>query len=275
MENGIGKVKLLALKEGDIFIADSVEYIVLEQFDNGRTAVIRKEELKESMVFGPNNNWKKGKVRNSLNGDYLKELAGEFGDENIVAHTVNLTSLDGLKDYGESVDKVSILDINQYRRYRKNLMEAPDCFWFLATPDSTPSGCGEYNVLHVASDGDVGVDMCCSEMHARPYFILDSSVLVTAEEELYIEVAHLEESEAVDCFHELEEQDPDSAVSFLSQWDYGENDGNPKTLSQITDRLLFVNRAECGDYMALWQTGVTGVTLYRRYSEGRPAQEEP
>lgn len=178
MENGIGKVKLSVLEEGDFFIAGSVGYIVLEQFGDGRTAVIRKEELKESMMFGPSNNWKEGKVRDFLNGDYLKELAGVFGEGNIVAHTVDLTSLDGLKDYGESVDKVSVLDIDQYRRYRKNLMEAPDCFWFLVTPDSTPSGCGGYDILHVAPDGDVGVDMCCSEMHARPYFVLDSSVLV-------------------------------------------------------------------------------------------------
>lgn len=110
----------------------------------------------------------------------------------------------------------------------------------------------------------------------RPLFFMKEEEVVgnhfdLAEERLYTEVAHFEESETVDRFHELEEQDSDSAVHFLSQWDYGENDGDPETLSQITDGLLFMNRAECGDYMALWQTGVTGVTLYRRYSKGRPA----
>lgn len=85
-----------------------------------------------------------------------------------------------------------------------------------------------------------------------------------AEEELYVEVAYFEESETMDRFYELERQDPGSAVAFLSQWDYGESDGNPETLSQITDGLLFLNRAEWGDYMALWQTGLTGTTLYRR-----------
>lgn len=91
-------------------------------------------------------------------------------------------------------------------------------------------------------------------------------------ERLYVEVAHFEESGTVDRFNELERQDPDSAVSFLSQWDYGENDGDPETLSQMIDGLFFVNIVEWEDYMAIWQLGVTGVTLYRRVrSTGRPA----
>lgn len=88
-----------------------------------------------------------------------------------------------------------------------------------------------------------------------------------AGEVLYTETAHFEDSETVDRFLEMEKQDPGSAVSFLSQWDNGENDGNPETLSRITEGLLYVNRAEQAEYMALWQTGVTGVTLYRRITE--------
>lgn len=173
------RVKLSTLKAGDSFRAGGDGYIVLEQFRYGMAAVIRKEELKDSMEFGPNNNWKEGDIRKRLNGEYLDKLKDTFGDGNITEHAVDLTSLDGLKDYGKSIDKVSILDIDRYRRYREVLKASPDCFWFLATPDSTPSGLGSYDILHVAPDGDVGVDICSARMHARPYFVLNSSVLVT------------------------------------------------------------------------------------------------
>lgn len=87
------------------------------------------------------------------------------------------------------------------------------------------------------------------------------------EKALYVEVAHFEGSEEVDRFHELRKQDPEGAVSFLAQWDYGENDGSPEMLSQIKKGLLYVNCAEYGDYVALWQTGVAGITFYRQVRE--------
>lgn len=175
------RVKLSELRAGEGFRAGDAGYIVLEQLRDGMTAVIRKEELKDSMEFGLNNNWKEGDVRKRLNGEYLDKLKGIFGDGNIADHTVDLTSLDGLKDYGKSIDKVSILDIDRYRRYREVLKASPNCFWFLATPDSTPSGLGPYDILHVAPDGDVGVDLCRTKMYALPYFVLNSSVFVAVD----------------------------------------------------------------------------------------------
>lgn len=172
------RVRLSALKEGDAFNAGGIGYIVLEQFRYGRTAVIRKKELESSMEFGLNNNWKEGDIRKRLNGEYLEELTEVFGIGNIAEHSVDLTSLDGLNDYGTSIDRVSILNIDQYRRYRKMLKAPMGCFWFLATPDSTPSGYGSCDILHVAPDGDVGVDICRARMHVRPYFVLNASVLV-------------------------------------------------------------------------------------------------
>ena len=183
MGNGTGsagRVRLSELKEGRTFRAGGAAYIVLEHFWNGGTGVIRKEELREDMEFGRDNDWKASDVRRFLNGVYLEGLAEAFGAGNIAGHTVDLTSLDGLKDYGKSTDRVSLLDIDQYRRYREVLNGCLACFWWLVTPDSTPSGIGCSDMLHVAPDGDVGVDMCVGRMYVRPYFVLDSSVLISA-----------------------------------------------------------------------------------------------
>lgn len=86
-------------------------------------------------------------------------------------------------------------------------------------------------------------------------------------EACYVEAVHLEDSETVECFLEMAGQDEERAVSFLAQWDFGENDGEPQGREEIAEGLLFVNRAEYGEYMAIWQTGVQGVTLYRRIAK--------
>ena len=168
-------IDLLSLKAGEVFKVKGVKYIVLEQLDGNKTAVIRKELLKDNMKFNSdNNNWKTSDIKEKLNDDYLKELEEVFGKDRIVEHTVNLLSLDGLDDYGISTDKVSLLTIDQYRKYRKILGGNLDDWWWLITPDSTPSGYGARCVQYVDSDGDVDCNHCSYYGGVRPFFILQS-----------------------------------------------------------------------------------------------------
>lgn len=169
-------IDLLTLKSGEVFKINGVEYIALEQLNNNQTAVIRKELLEENMMFGSdNNNWKISDIRKRLNEEYLKEIENIFGKDKIVDHTVDLLSLDGLEDYGTSIDKVSLLTIDQYRKYRRVLGENLDSWWWLVTPNSTPTGYGSRCVQCVDSDGNV----CCGDCGwgdggVRPFFILKS-----------------------------------------------------------------------------------------------------
>ena len=57
-----------------------------------------------------------------------------------------MLSLDGLEDYGTSIDDISLLTVNEYRKYRKILGSNLDNWWWLITPDSTPSGCSARDV---------------------------------------------------------------------------------------------------------------------------------
>lgn len=149
------KVELSALEPGQVFRNNNIEYIVLEQLCDNAAAVIRKDCLDSTMEFDfVNNNWKTSSLRKFLNDDYLKELIKDFGEENIISHSVDLLSLDGLDDYGTSTDKVSLLTIDMYRKYRKVLGENMDNWWWLLTPNSTPSGCGAAFVQCVRSVGD-------------------------------------------------------------------------------------------------------------------------
>lgn len=168
-------IDLLSLKAGEIFEVNNVEYIALEQLPNNQTVVIKKESLEDGMKFGDDNNWKTSDVREKLNSDYLRELEEVFGKDRIVEHTVDLLSLDGLDDYGMSKDKVSLFTINQYRKYRKVLGGNLNKPWWLATPDSTPSGNSSRYVLCVFSGGNVDYVGCdWDDGGVRPFFILQS-----------------------------------------------------------------------------------------------------
>ena len=174
--------ELSLLKSSDVFEKNGVEYIVCEQLENGITAVVRKYCLDKAMSFGDDNNWKESKWREYLNDGYLKELEAAFGTENIVDHEMDLTSLDGYDDYGVSVDKVSAMDIDRYRKYHKYIGDTGVVVHYLSTPDSTPSGCGSSGVLCVGGGGNVDFGVCDWDWGVRPFFTLKSDILVSLKE---------------------------------------------------------------------------------------------
>ena len=172
--------ELSSLKPGEVFKKNGTEYIVCEHFEGGGTAVIRKECLEDNMRFGDTNNWSKSGLRKFLNNEYLKNISDDFGQGNILEHEVDLLSLDGYDDYGRTTDKVSVLTIDQYRKYHKFIGNVDRWNW-LATPDSTPSGTDASRVRIV--DGSGGVLWCYSDGcgGVRPFFLLKSSISVSPE----------------------------------------------------------------------------------------------
>lgn len=162
---------------GDVFSMNGTEYIVCEQLEDGMTAVVRKECLNKTMEFGNNNNWKESKWRRYLNDEYLKEVEAAFGAENIVEHKVDLTAIDGYDDYGISVDKVSAMNIDRYRKYH-NVIRNTGTEYYLSTPNSTPSGIGSFCVQCVSGCGGVFCDGYRWGGSVRPFFILKSNIMI-------------------------------------------------------------------------------------------------
>ena len=81
--------------------------------------------------------------------------------------------------YGEvSGDILAIPTLDLYRDCRKNISNL-DQSWWLATPNSTPSGCGSGGVRVVNSGGDVYYGWCVGYGAVRPFFILKSSIFVS------------------------------------------------------------------------------------------------
>lgn len=174
------RVKLSELKQYDHFLdEDGDEYILCKLFEDGSAAVLRADLLDEKMSFGKNNNWVESNWREYLNGDYLIELEQKFGAENIVPHTVDLTSMDGFDDYGYTMDKVAIMTFDEYREHSKGVGLVSKWQW-LVTPNQTLSR-GDTSFVRVVR-GDGCVDYCdCfwDGDSVRPFFFLKSSIFVS------------------------------------------------------------------------------------------------
>ena len=126
-----------------------------------------------SAEYGDNNNYAESKVREELlDCGFVKNLQKEYGGS-LVPVTMNLISLDGLKDYGVVTDIIGIPDLDLYRECRENVFVGDKWYW-LSTPNSTPSGVGSSYVQFVFGVGYVVWYGCFCSGSVRPFFILKS-----------------------------------------------------------------------------------------------------
>lgn len=171
--------RLSAVNVGSTFKIGKYEFVVLEQ-SGDTTAVILKDLLAERVQFGNSNNFRNSKPDEICRG-FAEKLAKEIGEDNLVLHTVDLTSDDGLKDYGKIVRQVSLLTANLYRRYVEVLDEhKPDEYWWLATPHSTNAHGNITWVKCVSPSGYLdGIDYYLGGSGVRPFCILKSHIFVS------------------------------------------------------------------------------------------------
>ena len=175
---GLPAVKLRDLAPGDTFKIGAHEFIVLEQA-GAETAVIRKDLLPDEISFGPNNNYNESDVAQCCRS-FAAEISDIIGAENILIHTVDLTSDDGLKDYGIVESRASLLTADRYRRYVEILDKFPiKAYWWLATAYSTPRHDDEAWVKCVSPSGDVYFGSYFDVRGVRPFCILKSTIFVS------------------------------------------------------------------------------------------------
>lgn len=131
----------------------------------------------EDMEFDSNsNNWENSGLRGYLNGEFFEKMAAEIGSKNIIPFERNLLSLDGQTEYGKCEDKVSLLTVDEYRKYRNLIPNTKDYWWWLVSPWSTP--CNDYKraVAVVSSAGFICCRNCSVGIGVRPVCIFSSSI---------------------------------------------------------------------------------------------------
>lgn len=155
-----------------------LDCIVLD-VEQDKILVLAKESI-GNMPFdeGNSNNFPKGTLCKYLNGEFIKKLKANGADTSaLIPTTIDLTSDDGLKDYGETTQKIFLLTCDMYRKYRSVIPNLDD-WWWLATAYSTESNGYAYFARYVSSDGGLSYDCAyIGTVGVRPAFYLKSSIL--------------------------------------------------------------------------------------------------
>lgn len=155
-----------------------LDCIVLD-VEQDKILVLAKESI-GNMPFdeGNSNNFPKGTLCKYLNGEFIKKLKANGADTSaLIPTTIDLTSDDGLKDYGETTQKIFLLTCDMYRKYRSVIPNLDD-WWWLATAYSTESNGYAHSARNVNSAGSLG-SYYTYHGHdgVRPAFYLKSSIL--------------------------------------------------------------------------------------------------
>ena len=155
-----------------------LDCIVLD-VEQDKILVLAKESI-GNMPFdeGNSNNFPKGTLCKYLNGEFIKTLKANGADTSaLIPTTIDLTSDDGLKDYGETTQKIFLLTCDMYRKYRSIIPNLDD-WWWLATAYSTESNGYANNARIVYSGGGLSNYTAYSgSVGVRPAFYLKSSIL--------------------------------------------------------------------------------------------------
>ena len=160
------------------FKTESMEHIVLEHLSDGKTVCMLKDFYKHAKFDNDSNDYKKSSIRKMLNTEFLDKLSAEVGAENIIEHTVDLTSDEGNKKYGSVQDKISLLTCDNFRKYHDILEKYnPGSWWLLATPVVVPGWMDCVRV--VGTDGLLIYDGFYNDGGVRPFYILNSSISVS------------------------------------------------------------------------------------------------
>lgn len=170
--------KLADAAVGNTVKIGSHEMIVLEHV-GAATLLLRKESLGE-MEFGESNNYD-GSNADEICNEFAEEIAAIVGEDNILLHEVDLTTDDGLKDYGVIQRKASLRTANRQRKYVEILDKFRlDCWEWLATALSTHAHGIEYAVKCVSASGCIyNCYYNYRDSAVRPFCILKSDIFVS------------------------------------------------------------------------------------------------
>ena len=179
-ENTKGRVVPAGLKVGDTFELVGLEWKILDITQEGYRC--HAERLENDMQFDSScNNWQESDLRSYLNTEFREQLEDAVGKDNIIPFKRDLLSMDGQTEYGTCEDKVSLLTVDEYRKYRALIPNTSDYWWWTITPDSTKCNDDTRWVRVVSPSGDVRNYFCDDNLGVRPFCIFSSAIFESEE----------------------------------------------------------------------------------------------
>lgn len=160
---------------GKVIELAGMEWMILNKTEDGYFAILNGFDGKGRTFDSASNNWISSKLRNELNTRFLKKITDELGEDAVIGFDRDLLSLDGQTEYGHCEDKISLLTVDEYRKYRKFLPNM-DKWWWLLTPWSTPANGYSTTMSVVSPSGLVYSNSGSNGYGVRPACIFSSSI---------------------------------------------------------------------------------------------------
>ena len=182
-------MELCRVRQGEAFTFDGVRFVKLDE-SAGAVFVVAEDVMLENIPFEhedaereDHNNY----TGSNLEYGILTMLAGKHREiyDAVVERPIDLTTMDGMTDYGMPTVTVRALTIDEYRKYRKFIPLASKPYW-LATGWTTKSS--PYSDANRASCVYTGgaldnLHVFDAYFAARPALHLKSSILVSVDTE--------------------------------------------------------------------------------------------
>ena len=182
-------MELCRARQGEVFTFDGVRFVKLDE-SAGAAFVVAEDVMLENIPFEhedaereDHNNY----TGSNLEYGILTMLAGKHREiyDAVVERPIDLTTMDGMTDYGMPTVTVRALTIDEYRKYRQFIPLASKPYW-LATGWTTKSspGSGALSAYCVGTGGALSYSYVYGAYFAaRPALYLKSSILVSVDTE--------------------------------------------------------------------------------------------
>lgn len=183
------KMEICKVRNGERFIIDGEEFVKLGDIAGG-AFVLLADTLPDYCAF-ESEDADGDRDHNNFIGSNVKRVVDEWLhshkviSEAALALPIDLTSMDGMTDYGMPNVYGRILTVDEYRKYRRFIPLTDKPFW-TATPWCTRSSYSGYNSLayRVSAGGSLyNFNVFSAYYCARPALALKSSLLVSVSAE--------------------------------------------------------------------------------------------
>ena len=164
------------VKPGETFMIGDMEFIRFADTPSG-TSVVMKDIAFRSQ-FGKDNDFSISVILKKLQEEYLPRIIEAVGEENVCEFETDLTTMDGLKNYGTLTSQISIPTFDFYRANAAIFAQHnPGKWWWTATADSAKPNYDPVWITCVAPSGFIYFDgFDYDNCGVRPFCILKSSI---------------------------------------------------------------------------------------------------
>lgn len=167
---------------GETITVAGITWRVLDKLEKGYLVISDGFYGEDRKFDGSCNNWKCSDLRKELNTDLKDKIEDELGKGALVGFERDLLSMDGQTEYGTCKDLVSLISVDEYRKYRK-FLPSTDRYWWTITPDSTPCNNDSTCLRVVSPGGRIVNDSFDDSLGVRPFCIFSSSIFESEEDD--------------------------------------------------------------------------------------------